>query len=182
MGFGLSKTKLLVRVHYWQTACLQKCKIEKNTSLQKYKIEKKQNSTLKNYGMEWPFWATIHNNAWSYIHTTNYYRIAGNFRMVLIFIYFVCSIPYTQTVKIWTYEILFLFLSRVTFDLYAYHSHTWSLVAGAKCKAIAHWTMSFYRFFAKASKQSDLSGPSGPLSTSITIKEASDASVTAYCM
>ena len=38
--------------------------------------------------------------------------------------------------------------------------------------------MSFYRFFAKASKQSDLSGPSGPLSASIMIKEASDASVT----
>ena len=30
------------------------------------------------------------------------YRIAGNFRMVLIFVYFVCSIPYTKikTVKI----------------------------------------------------------------------------------
>ena len=24
------------------------------------------------------------------------YRIAGNFRMVLIFVYFVCSIPYTK--------------------------------------------------------------------------------------
>ena len=39
---------------------------------------------------------------------------------------------------------------------------------------------SLYWFFAKASKQSDLSGPSGPLSASITIKEASDASVTVY--
>ena len=26
----------------------------------------------------------------------NRYRIAGNFRMVLIFVYFVCSIPYTK--------------------------------------------------------------------------------------
>ena len=25
-----------------------------------------------------------------------WYRIAGNFRMVLIFVYFVCSIPYTK--------------------------------------------------------------------------------------
>ena len=37
--------------------------------------------------------------------------------------------------------------------------------------------MSLYRFFAKASKLSDLSDPSGPLSAS---KEASDASVTVY--
>ena len=43
--------------------------------------------------------------------------------------------------------------------------------------------MQAYRFFAKASKWSDLSGHSGPLSASIsptTIKEASDASVTYY--
>ena len=51
------------------------------------------------------------------------------------------------------------FLSRVTFDLYAYHSHKRSLAAGAKCK-----------FFAKALKRSDLSDPSGPLSASITIE------------
>ena len=63
------------------------------------------------------------------------------------------------------YEIFFL--SHMTFDLYAYHSHKWSLAAGAKCK-----------FFAKALKRSDLSDPSGPLSASITTKEASDASVT----
>ena len=41
--------------------------------------------------------------------------------------------------------------------------------------------MSLYRFFAKALKRSDLSDPSGPLSASITIKEASDASITVYC-
>ena len=35
--------------------------------------------------------------------------------------------------------------------------------------------MYLYRFFAKASKRNDLSGPSGPLSALIMIKEASDA-------
>ena len=39
--------------------------------------------------------------------------------------------------------------------------------------------MSLDRFFAKALKRSDLSDPSGPLSASITIKEAS---VTVYRM
>ena len=40
--------------------------------------------------------------------------------------------------------------------------------------------MSLCRFFAKASKRSDLSDPSGPLLASIMIKEASDAGVTVY--
>ena len=58
------------------------------------------------------------------------YRIAGNFRMVLIF---VCSIPYTK-IKLRKFEhTKFFSFSRVTFDLYT--RHTRSLAGGAKCKA-----------------------------------------------
>ena len=63
---------------------------------------------------------------------------------------------------------------------FAYHNHKRSLAAGAKCKASS--LNDVYRFFAKALKRSDLSDPSGPISASITIKEASGASVTIYHM
>ena len=53
--------------------------------------------------------------------------------MVLIFIYFICSIPYTKIKKLRKFEQMIL--SHVTFDLYAYHDHTQLLAAGAKCKS-----------------------------------------------
>ena len=91
----------------------------------------------------------------------------GN-KMVLIS---VCSIPYTKikTAKIWTCEYFFSF--RAWPLTYTRHTQRQVLNAG-----LAYWTVSLYRFFAKASNWSDLSDPSGPLSASIssaTIKEAS---------
>ena len=91
--------------------------------------------------------------------STIFYRIAGNFRMVLVFVYFVCSIPYTKikTAKIWNF----------------YFFRTWPLTyrpTTATCSRyrqvlngrLAHWTMSLYWFFAKALTWSDLPDPNGP--------------------
>ena len=69
------------------------------------------------------------------------YRIAGNFRMVLIFVYFVCSIPYT---KIKTTKII-LFKPIILYEIF---SSTQSL---AQLQVL---TMSRYQFFAKASNSS----------------------------
>ena len=116
---------------------------------------------------------------WSSWLLWSHCRIAGNFRMVTIFIYFVCSIPYTKikTAKIWTYNFLFFRAWPLTYTPTTATRGHQRQVLNAR---LAHWTMSLYQFFAKASKRSDLSDASGPLSASIMIKEASDASITIY--
>ena len=69
--------------------------------------------------------------------------------MVLIFIYFVCSIPYTKIKTAKFERMKMFFLSCMTFDLYANHGHTQLPAASAKCKASSLNNVSF----AKASKE-----------------------------
>ena len=86
--------------------------------------------------------------------------------MVLIFVYFVCSILYTKikTAKIWT--CVNFFLSHVTFDLYA-PRHMLSLVAGAKCKP-SLLNGAFLSILYQGVEMEWLSDPSGLLSASIS--------------
>ena len=90
------------------------------------------------------------------------YRIAGNFRMVQIFVYFVCPLC-IRKLEIRKFEHL---RSLVTFDL---------LCACDQSDQFEVLTMSLYRYFAKVSKQSELPNPNGALSASVipgAIKEA----------
>ena len=139
------------------------------------RICSKSRACLKNGLLN--LWLQVY--TWSSWLLRSHYRIAGNFRMVLIFAYFVCSIPYMKikTAKIWTYNFFSFRMWPLTYTPTTATCGRQRQVLNAR---LAHWTMSLYQFFAKASKWSDLSDPSGPLSASITIKEASDASIAVY--